>query len=168
MGASMAATSRYADTPMSVQTARCCLALDLFERSLSRFTRATFAGDARAQAQLARVTRWCDEVMLQYAPGHISPAGKLAIGRAQKKFEALAVMCGLSAEAKAKRKVALLWGTLLLVDDCRVTCPALARTRAWYYLSRTADTLARALLDLFPGADVDGDGYYMQLAWKAE
>ena len=74
-------------------------------------------------------------------------------------------MTGLDAERKSRRKVALLWGALLLVDDCRICCPGLARTRAWYHLARTADTLARSLLAFFPGADVDGDGYYLQLCW---
>lgn len=38
-------------------------------------------------------------------------------------------------------------------------------TRAWYQLTRTADTFARALLEVFPGADEDGDAQYLQLAW---
>ena len=56
-------------------------------------------------------------------------------------------------------------GALNLLDDCRICCPALARTCAWYQLTRTADTFARALLEVFPGADEDGDAQYLQLAW---
>lgn len=164
----MAQTSRYADTPLAVQTARCCLALNIFQRPLRWFGPRVFEGDERAKAQVARVNRWFGEALGEIRHLPLSPAGKLAADRAVKKYRAFEVMGQLSPEARSKRKVALLWGALLLVDDCRVCCPALARTRAWYYLARTADTFARALLELFPGADEDGDGYYMQLAWKAE
>lgn len=161
----MARTSRFADTPLPVQAARCCLALSIFELALRWFTPNVFEGDPRAQEQLAKVRRWLDMVLGQHAPRQLSQAGKLAFDRAHKKFAALTVMTGLDAERKSRRKVALLWGALLLVDDCRICCPGLARTRAWYHLARTADTLARSLLAVFPGADVDGDGYYLQLCW---
>lgn len=161
----MARQSRYADTPLSVQTARCALALGVFQMGLRWFTPRVFEGDAGAQQQLGRVHHWLDQVLAQVMPLRLSPAGRLAADRAVNKYKALEVMDGLTAEAKSKRKVALLWGSLLLVDDCRICCPALARTRAWYHLARTADTLARSLLAFFPGADVDGDGYYLQLCW---
>lgn len=157
--------SRYADTPLPVQTARCGLALFIFQRTLRWFTPQVFEGDATAQAQLARVHRWLDAVLAQILPLPLSKAGRLAMDRRVKKFKAFEAMKGLSPEARSARKVALLWGALLLVDDCRIMCPALARTRAWYNLARTADTLARALLAVFPGADEAGDGYYLQLCW---
>ncbi|MDE6734986.1 MAG: hypothetical protein K2J64_05925 [Desulfovibrio sp.] len=201
----MGRTSRYADTPLPVQAARCCLALSIFELALRWFTPNVFEGGPNAQQQLAKVRRWLDMVLVQHAPRQLSQAGKLALlqplrrrklrmetaacyrdrhstlplslsvsrlrpltataDRAHKKFAALTVMTGLDAERKSRRKVALLWGALLLADDCRICCPGLARTRAWYRLARTADTLARSLLAVFPGADVDGDGYYLQLCW---
>ena len=161
----MTMTSRYADTPLAVQTARCRLALFIFQRSLRWFTPQVFEGDAGAQRQLSRVQHWLDDVLTQVLSHRLSAAGKLGADRAVKKYAALEVMDGLSAEAKSKRKVALLWGPLLLVDDCRICCPALARTRAWYHLARTADTLARSLLAVFPGTDMDGDEYYLQLTW---
>lgn len=161
----MARTNQWADTPLSVQVARCCLALSVFQLALRWFTPGVFEGYPKAQAQLGKVNHWLGEVLEQVMPLRLAPAGKLAADRAVKKYRAFEVMDGLTPEAKSKRKVALLWGTLLLVDDCRICCPALARTRAWYHLARTTDTLARALLDAFPGADMDGEAQYLQLCW---
>lgn len=157
--------SRHADTPLAVQTARCQMALSIWHRGVRWFTSDVFDGYPQAQAHLAKVRHWTEQVDMQIMPLKKTTAGRLAIDRALKRFAAFEAMHGLSPEARSKRKVALLWGALNLLNDCRICCPALARTRAWYQLTRTADTFARALLAVFPGADEDGDAQYLQLAW---
>lgn len=157
--------SRHADTPLAVQVAHCQMALTIFWQAMSWFTPEVFGGYPEAQAQLAKIENWKGCVALQLIQYPKTVVSKLAIKKAQKRFAAFEVMDGLSPEAKSKRKVALLWCALTLLNDCRVCCPTLARTRAWYQLTRTTDTFARALLKVFPGADEAGDAQYLQLAW---
>lgn len=67
-------------------------------------------------------------------------------------------------------RAALYIACSLLLLDARITCPAIAKTRAWVYMLKAEQKISDFLIEKFPACDEDeaGTDIYMKLCWNAE
>lgn len=153
--------SPYADVAIELQLSRCAFTALALGKALLSFP-ADLEGTAKELDALEKTIKWhnmaAGEIRLHSEASRVGKANSLAIAQRMKKLDRLSrgIPC---------RWLALLWCGVLLLWDCRVTCPGVARTGAWHRLDQASERLARSLSKRHPEAEELATKMYEELAW---
>lgn len=154
-------TSRYADTPLETQKARCVLTVICLAQALENMPQ-DYVCKKYEKAIAERVIKWHGKVCDELDQSPLKKAAKMAVEYKLKKFEQFA--------ARSKtffHKTAMLCCSEYLFLDARVTAPSLSGSRCWHYLAKALDQLTEFLLKTNAKADELGTDFYLELVWAA-